>query len=141
MLCCFASEFKRRIQSCKHPSCLYLTQFCFPSIQKEVKVVSVPFVFHFVLLGTKRKQKLQTSFTNTECLYTFARNEACDPPYLVWLVWSQETSMLLLPSWALFDWVFDLVLVYCFFLKPCIIDYLGSFDTNYIIFRNVEKSL
>ncbi len=117
---------------------LVFNKFLFSSIRKEVKVVSIPLFSTLFCLVEREKQKLQTSFTNTKCLYIFAKNKACDPPYLVW---SQETSMLLLlPSWSfvwLSIWFSFGVLLLLGTRHYWLPYYLGSFDTNYIIFRNV----
>jgi hypothetical protein len=114
--CCFPSEFKRRTRTCKHPSCLQ-PQFCFVFLDtKRSESCEHPFVFHFVFgLVEKRKQKWQTSFTKTECLYTFCKElKHVIPPYLVWKQRNFNATTYYLRE-ALFDGVFDLVLVYCFF--------------------------
>jgi hypothetical protein len=105
-----------------------------------MKVVSIPLsctLFCLVEIESKSCKHLSQT---PNVFYTFARNKACDPP-LFGLKPRNFNATTTTFMKLLFDSVFHSVLVYCFFLKLGIIDlpyHLGSFDTNYIIFRNVE---
>jgi hypothetical protein len=95
-----------------------------------VKVVSIPFClplwFLVCFLGRERESKSckHLSQTPNKCLYTFARNKACMWSPIFGLKPRNFNALLLYLHEALFDWVLDLVLVYCFFSKLGIIDYL-----------------
>jgi len=93
------------------------------------------------LLGRKEKAKVANIFhKNQMSLHLLQGIKACDPP--LFGLKAKKLQCYYYLHEALFDGVFDLVLVYCFFSKLGIISYLTivvSFDTNYIIFKTVEN--
>ncbi len=135
----FLLNSNRRTRPCKHPSCLY-RNFVF-SIQKEVKVVSIPLSSTLFCLVERESKSCKHLSQTPNVFYTFASNKACDPPP-IWFEAKKlqcyyyyfHEAFVWLSIWFSFGVL--LLLETGHYWLPY---YLGSFDTKYIIFKNVEN--